>query len=86
MDYDLRACLNNRQSRLVDPFLLRKKPSFEEKRDLYRTRYSLAWGSLSHSLFTRLGISIALAIHSFDPTKDSISDSAEYKIRDAANL
>ena len=25
-------------------------------------------------------ISIALAIHSFDPTKDAIFDSAEYKI------
>ncbi len=25
-------------------------------------------------------ISIALAIHSFDPTKDAISDSAEYKL------
>ena len=26
------------------------------------------------------GISIALAIHSFDPTKDAVSDSAEYSI------
>ncbi len=30
--------------------------------------------------FFTCGISIALAIHSFDPTKDAISDSAEYKI------
>ena len=27
------------------------------------------------------GISIALAIHSFDPTKDAISDSAQYNRR-----
>ena len=45
-------------------------------------------GFLSHSLSTRLmvatwrsGISIALVIHSFDPTKDAISDSAQYSIK-----
>ena len=29
------------------------------------------------------GISIALAIHSFDPTKDATSDSAEYNTQKA---
>ena len=41
-----RTCLNSRQSGLVNAFLLRKKPSFQEKT-----------GSLSHSLSARLMVS-----------------------------